>query len=74
MPVPVFETGGSRGSYTGLNKEFQIYIIDAKQGMYVNSDLLSKENLMPENWKHGFTKGYAISKKERTIIYWTVVW
>ena len=75
FPVPVFDiTGYKKSSYVGLSEEFQICVIEAKQGIYASSDVLSKDNLMPDNWKHGFSKGYAISEKEKTIIYWCMVW
>ena len=29
---------------------------------------------MPLAWKHGYSKGIAINKKEYKIIYWFVIW
>jgi hypothetical protein len=29
---------------------------------------------MPKQWQNGYSKGIAISKEKRTVVYWTVIW
>ena len=66
-PIPVF-------NLTECNSSFRVCVIESNYGIFLNERYLSTENLMPTNWEHGYSMGYTISKKERTIIYWTVVW
>jgi hypothetical protein len=57
-----------------LPQDFVIYVIDSKQGKYVEDRYLTDGRYMPQNWKNGFSKGVAISEKRATIIYWLVIW
>lgn len=51
-----------------------IYIIDAKQGDFWISKKLKLRHASLKNWKNGYTKGFAISKKMGIIIYFVQVW
>lgn len=69
-----FYLGGDKyfGSY--LNNDFDIYVLEAKAGKlpkYV--DLLPNMN-MPEKWRNGISRGISISKKGKTVVYWTIIW
>lgn len=59
-----------------LDDSFIYYITEAKPGIFTTENLLHNENveILPEKWKHGLTRGAAVSEKLRTIIYWVVVW
>lgn len=72
FPVPNFE----RFSFS--NKAFKpakgkIYVLDAKAGNFYNREL--KPNYqMPDRWKNGFSRGLLIDQKEKTVIYWLIIW
>jgi hypothetical protein len=57
-----------------LPKDMRFYIIDAKAGEYLPKNLLTKGGGLPKEWKNGYSRGIAISKKTNTVIYWLVVW
>ena len=29
---------------------------------------------MPANWKNGYSKGIAVNRGKKTLIYWGVIW
>ncbi len=33
-----------------------------------------EEGHMPEEWKHGYSKGVAINKEKKEAIYWIEIW
>ena len=49
-------------------------MIEAKSGKYFkNFDILPNPQ-MPLDWQNGYSKGLAINKKRKTIIYWGIIW
>ena len=60
--------------YCKLQDGFTYYVIDAKPGKYLDDKYLKETNYMPEKWKHGYTRGFAISEEEKVIIYWIAIW
>ena len=52
----------------------QVYVQEAEQGSFwkVDADVY-RPNTMGE-WKHGYSKGTAISKEENIIVFWFIVW
>jgi len=57
---------------TGLKKDFDIYIIDSKPGIYYEG--LKLLDSMPKGWEHGYSKGVCINKKHSLIAYWVIIW
>lgn len=57
-----------------LPKDFTIFVIDAKPGIYLSEEKLSDGKFMPNNWKHGYSYGICISEEQNVIIYWVVMW
>ncbi|PTS97572.1 hypothetical protein DBR11_16885, partial [Pedobacter sp. HMWF019] len=58
-----------------LDDSFTIYVLDAKKvDSWGTEFALGPDPQMPNNWKNGYSKGVAISKKKQTVIYWTVIW
>ena len=54
-------------------KEAVIYLLSAKSGKFLCDNSLSMDGVgLSENWRHGYTKGMAISG--RTVAYWLEVW
>ncbi|MDR1005358.1 MAG: hypothetical protein LBL74_00645 [Bacteroidales bacterium] len=73
--LPIFEQNDL--SDIGLSDDYKIYFIDSKRGKFVDKvyyDTDTTISLMPDNWKHGYSRGYALSDKQKEIIYWVVVW
>lgn len=76
LPVPNF---WNFKIYQGNNKskfseDFHIYVLDAKPGIYWTKNALKPSESMPNGWENGYSKGVAISKEKRIIIYWLIIW
>jgi len=56
-----------------LSNDFSLFVLDAQPGEYVKVDYESREKLPPK-WEKGYSKGIAINKKEKNVIYWLAVW
>ena len=59
---------------TRISKSFGIYLIDAKPGLFIDKKHLIDHPYVPENWKHGYSRGYAIDESQKIIVYWVTVW
>lgn len=53
---------------------FELFVLEAKSGNYCKEFDLNENFQMPKGWKNGFSRGIAISEKDKTIIYWGVLW
>lgn len=76
-PIPNFigfhENDMNRDSK--LDNTFTIYVLDANRADSWGTEFaMEPAPQMPNNWKNGYSKGIAISRKHQTIIYWTVIW
>lgn len=58
----------------GLSRGYKLYILDAQKGEFLPSDSLPNGKLTPTGWEHGFSKGVAINRQSRTLIYWFDIW
>lgn len=75
LPVPLFEIDEYKGNtMSGLTEDFKIYVFDAKQGKYIDDKYLQECECLPKKWKHGYSKGVALSDKKQVVIYWVAVW
>jgi hypothetical protein len=73
--LPIFEQNSIND--IGLTDDYKIYFIDSKQGKFINENYYETDTLitiMPKRWEHGYSRGYALSDKQKQIIYWVVVW
>ena len=57
-----------------LPSDFEIYFIDANEGVYLSHDELIKDSIIPQPWQHGYSRGYAISKQRNALIVWLTFW
>lgn len=56
------------------NREFDIYVVDAKPDKVEKfSDLPPNAN-MPSKWQNGISKGVSINEKDKMAVFWTVIW
>ena len=53
---------------------FDIFVLDAKPGIFVEKELLSETKNLPEDWKNGYNKGIAINSSESQILFWFEIW
>lgn len=75
LPVPLFEIDEYKGkTMSGLTDDFKLYVLDARPGKYIDEKNLQKCECLPEKWKHGYTKGVALSDEKQVVIYWVTVW
>lgn len=57
-----------------LDESFDIFVLEAKKGNHFSAFELLPNPQMPIDWGNGYSKGIAISKKKRTLIYWAIIW
>jgi len=75
LPIPNFiEYSINYKTNFWNDKDFNIYVFDAKPGIYLDKFDLEPDAQMPKDWKNGYSKGIAINKKNKTIIYWGIIW
>jgi len=75
LPIPLFEPDIYKGiAPYGLSEDFKMYVFDAKPGKFIKEEYLQECDCLPEKWKHGYSKGVALSEKQQIVIYWTIVW
>lgn len=75
-PIPNFIDYENPTNTNGiwLPKGFELFVLEAKSGNYCKEFDLNENFQMPKGWKNGFSRGIAISEKDKTIIYWGVLW
>lgn len=57
-----------------LENNFDIYVLEAKKGNWFKEFKMMPNPQMSANWKNGYSKGIAISRERKTLIYWSVIW
>lgn len=77
LPIPNFwrKEIKSNNNICNLPDDFDIYVLDAYKGTAFDKKYLSRAgSFVPEFWKHGYSKGVAISTKRNIVIYWFIIW
>lgn len=77
LPVPNFyrlDSYSTNKNECRLHSDFRIFVLDANLGKYKDINVLPDAWYMPKEWKHGYSRGVAISKKRKVIIYWVILW
>lgn len=55
--------------------DLKVYVIEAVPGDYfVSNTLKTKRYSKLGIWKNGYSRGVAISEKEKSITYWLIIW
>jgi len=57
-----------------IPSDLEVYVLEAEAGNFWKVDCYEKRPEELKEWKNGYSKGIAISKKESIIMYWTIVW
>lgn len=65
---------GEEKTRSQLSSDFKIIVFRAEKGIFGTFDELSDRNYVPKIWNHGFSKGIAISKQQKIVIYWVAIW
>lgn len=75
-PIPNFiATNYSKGENgLKLDDSFEIYVLNAKAGNHFKRFEVQPSPQMPKQWQNGYSKGIAISEKNKTVIYWSIIW
>ena len=76
-PIPNFSNFSAYNTNTTvckLPKDFSIYVLESKPGIFLKENQLTDGEYMPKVWKHGYSKGVAISSKRKEMIYWVIIW
>ncbi len=55
-------------------KGFEIYVLESKSGNHFKEFSLKPDAQMPDIWKSGYSKGFAINKVNKIVIYWGIIW
>lgn len=75
-PIPNFIGSNYSKNKNGLklDESFDIYVLEAKAGNHFEEFKLQPSPQMPNKWKNGYSKGIAISLKNESVIYWSIIW
>lgn len=75
-PIPNFIDIGLDDNrlVAGLPDDYDLFIIEATSQEQFESKFSMDDMPLPKQWKHGISKGYAISTIRNHLIYWLVVW
>jgi hypothetical protein len=68
-----FNVDGAEIQQIKLPKDFE-YFVDAKSGIYIEREDLFENLKIPDCWEHGYSRGFAISKKRNLVIIWLEIW
>lgn len=74
-PIPNLHSAFKSGNKNiSIDDSYNLFVLDSKSGNYF-PNYINKVNIqMPSNWSNGYSKGIAISEKQKTVIYWFIVW
>jgi hypothetical protein len=54
--------------------DLEVFVIEAKAGDFWKENCNENRPESLQVWKHGYSKGIAISEKKDLMVYWTMVW
>lgn len=54
--------------------DLEVYVIDAEPGDFWKESCNEKRPELLNEWNHGFSRGFALSKDKNIIVYWTMIW
>lgn len=76
LPVPNFwdESYTKGNTACNLSPDFKLFVVEAKSGVFFEDSLLSDGEYMPDLWRNGYSRGIAMSKDTRKVIYWFNYW
>lgn len=66
-----------KGVHEILPTDLLVYIIDAKEGNYWKDTVSSNKEprpILPQRWKHGYSRGIGISHSCNRVCWWVMAW
>ncbi len=57
-----------------IPKDLKVYVLKAKYGNFFKKKCDNKRPETLKEWRHGYSKGIAVSDKENLIVFWTMIW
>ncbi len=51
-----------------------ILVFESKPGKFTADENLNANEQMPEQWRHGFSNGGILNRRNKEIIYWLIIW
>jgi hypothetical protein len=74
-PIPNFLSYAPKSKNTViLDDSFIVYVFEAKNKTNSKKFKMKTFLQMPKAWSNGYSKGMAISEKNRNVIYWSIMW
>lgn len=64
----------NKNSDLKLDGNFDIYVLEAKSGNHFKEFELQPNPQMPKEWQNGYSRGIAVSRAKKTLIYWAIIW
>lgn len=64
---------GTSDTKSKLSNDFKYIIIDSKTGVF-SSKIREDVSYMPEQFRHGYSRGIAYNEREGLIVYWLILW
>lgn len=62
------------GDRTILPDDLIVYVVESKNGNFWKVNNSEPRPVLPQKWKHGFSRGYAISSTLNMVCYWMMAW
>lgn len=62
------------GERTILPDDLTVYVLESKNGDFWKIKNMEPRPVLPTLWKHGFSRGYAISSSLNIVCYWMMAW
>ena len=53
---------------------FDVYVQEAVAGSFLNEENLTVGCGLPSEWRNGFSKGFAIDRENRKVLFWLEMW
>ncbi len=57
-----------------IPSDLLVYVINAEAGDFWKESCNEKRPESLKEWKHGYSKGFALSEEKNIIVYWTMIW
>lgn len=57
-----------------IPNDLQVYVLGAEAGNFWKESCNEVRPESLKNWKHGYSKGFAMSEIEEMLIFWTMIW
>lgn len=55
-------------------KKFDIYVQEAIAGSFLKEENLTVGRGLPSEWRNGFSKGFAIDRENKKVLFWLEMW